>query len=67
MYNKSAIDRLIKIVEENNGIGDKEKLANMVCQRGNILATKIWIAQVFGIIQIIQILRAKSHKQNCLD
>ena len=34
---------------------------------GNILATKIWIAQVFGIIQIIQILQAKSHKQNCLD
>lgn len=30
MYNKTAIDRLIKIVEENNGIGDKEKLANLV-------------------------------------
>ena len=34
---------------------------------GNIMATKNWIAQVFRIIQIIQILRAKSSKQNCLD
>ena len=30
MYNKCAIDHLIRVIEENNGIGDKEKLANLV-------------------------------------
>lgn len=34
--------------------------------RGNILTTKNWIANNLWIIQIIQIPRAKSHKQNCL-
>ncbi len=30
MYNKSTVDRLIGIIEGNNGIGDKEKLSNLV-------------------------------------
>lgn len=30
MYNKSAIDHLIAVIEEHNGIGDKERLANIV-------------------------------------
>ena len=30
MYNKYAIDHLIDLIEANNGIDDKEKLANLV-------------------------------------
>lgn len=30
MYNKAVIDRLIKVIEENNGIADKNRLAELV-------------------------------------
>ena len=50
MYNKCAIDHLIRVIEENNGIGDKEKLANLVQKEFNLVKDrKVFASPNFAI------------------
>ncbi len=50
MYNKFAVDRLIDIIESNNGIGDKEKLADLVQKEFNLVKDrKVFANENFAI------------------
>lgn len=50
MYNKSTIDRLINTIERNNGIGEKEKLSNLVQKEfGLVKDRKVFVNDDFAI------------------
>lgn len=50
MYNKGVIDRLVSIIEKNDGIGDKQKLADIVAKEFDmVLDRKVYYCDDFAI------------------
>ena len=50
MYNKSAIDRLVMYIEGLNGIGDKNRLAEAVKKKFNLIQDrKVYYCEDFAI------------------
>jgi len=50
MYNKVVMDQLIALVEKNNGIGDKEKLSNIVQKEFSLVKDrKVFSGDFFAI------------------